>query len=226
MGRDILPHGARGIDTQDFAIEFSGDKIIFVAKTAGGGKHYTLQAGSLSGIIDLHETQHHSGGSEQHRTLFAMRRDDLIGMLGQSGPMLAEFIRILRPLRLGWLKHRNIGIARGLDPVSDTDISAVTKKRRKRLTLDARLYGRNVFVPEFLEEVYDFPDGNFSLIHRGRQIGIGFKKTDPDGSVHLYWIKRRDLTRFGNEWQAKVSLRLANLAIPREDYSQFPFLRV
>jgi hypothetical protein len=73
--------------------------------------------------------------------------------------------------------------------------------------------------------VYDFPDGNFSLFARSRQIGIGFKKTDPGGRVHLFWIKRRDLMRFGNQWQAKLGRAFASIAIPREDYTQYPFLR-
>src|SRR5882724_7387590 len=94
MDRDILPHGAKGIDTKDFAVEFRGDKIVFAAKSAGAGKHYTFQAGSKSGVIDLHETQQYTAGSDQHRTLFAVRRDDLIGLLGHSGPMLAEFLRL------------------------------------------------------------------------------------------------------------------------------------
>jgi hypothetical protein len=67
--------------------------------------------------------------------------------------------------------HRNIGITRRVDPVSDADIAAVTRKGKRRLTLDAGLYQQNVFVPEFLEDVHDFPDGNFALFHRNRRDG-------------------------------------------------------
>ena len=53
-------------------------------------------------------------------------------------------------------------------------------------------------VPEFLEEVYDFPDGNFALFRRRRRIGIGFKTTVAGGGdVRLAWIKLTDLMRFG-----------------------------
>lgn len=96
------------------------------------------------------------------------------------------------------MKHRTIGIARGVDPVSDEDIAAVTKKYKRRLTLDAGLYERNIFVPEFLEDLYDFPDANFALFHRNRQIGIGFKKTAANSNIRLFWIKRRDLLRSRN----------------------------
>lgn len=123
MDRNILPHGAKGIESEDFAVELRGDKIVFVPKAAGGGQHYTLHAGMHSGVIDLHETHPEADGQEQRCTLFAMRRDDLATLLGEAAPM-PEFLRLLRPLRLGWLKHRNIGIARGIDPVSDEDIAA------------------------------------------------------------------------------------------------------
>jgi len=57
------------------------------------------------------------------------------------------------------------------------------------------------------------------------RIGIGFKKTDPEGGVHLFWIKRRDLTRFGHHWQEKVIKALQAAAIPQERYGDYPFLR-
>lgn len=139
----------------------------------------------------------------------------------KSVTVLAE----IRPLRLGWLKHRNIGIARGIEPVSDEDIAAVTRKRKKRLALNAELYRQNIIAPEFLEGVYDFPDGNFTLLHRGRAIGIGFKHTDAEGNVRLFWIKRRDLLRFGNDWQRRVMDALQRIAIPSERYGEYPFLR-
>lgn len=72
-----LPHKAKGIDGEDFAIEFRGDKIVFVAKSAGAGRHFTFQAGLKTGVIDLHETKDRADGQDPHRTLFAIRRDDL-----------------------------------------------------------------------------------------------------------------------------------------------------
>jgi hypothetical protein len=224
MDRYSLPHGAKGIEADGFAVNFAGDKLVFIPKSEGAGKHYTLHAGPKSGVIDLHETEPAADGGEQHRTLFAVRHDDLPALLGEATPMLREFLDLVRPLRLGWLKRKNIGIARGIDPASDADIAAVTRKHTRRLTLEAGLYRQNVFVPEYLEDVYDFPDGNFSLFHRGRNIGIGFKTTDADGSVRLFWIKRRDLMHFGSAWQAKVMDALRRIAIPPERYPDYPFL--
>ena len=233
MDRYSLPHGAKGIESEDFAIAFGGDRIVFVSKPRSEDrpdreeteKHYTFHTGPDSGVMDLHETTLDAGGEKQYRTLFALRSGDLPAVLGELAPMLPELFSLLRPLRLGWLKHGNIGIARGIDPVSDEDIAAVTRKRKRKLTLDLGLYQQNVFVPEFLEEVYDFPDGNFVLFHCGRQIGIGFKKTDAEGHVRLFWIKRRDLMRFCHDWQEKVIDSLRRIAIPPEGYAEYTILR-
>jgi hypothetical protein len=83
----------------------------------------------------------------------------------------------------------------------------------------------HIFVPQFLEEVYDFPDGNFALFRRGRRIGIGFKTTLADGDVRLAWIKLTDLMRFGHNWQAKLISTLGSFAIPPERYADFPPLQ-
>ena len=234
MDRYSLPHGAKGIEGEGFAISLSGDKIVFIsrsrseswpAEVAEKEKHYTLHAGPASGVLDLHETTLNADGQEQHRTLFALRRDDLPAILGEFAPMLQELFDLIRPLRLGWVHHNNIGIARGVNPVSDEDIAAVTRKRKRRLALDTELYERNVFVPEYLEDVYDFPDGNFALFHRGRQIGIGFKHTVAGGDVRLSWIKLGDLLHFGKARQEKIVGAFVKAAISPERYGEYPFLR-
>ena len=227
----VLPLGAKGIRGDDFAIAFGGDKIVFTLKPRleegldpnEEEKHYTFQAGRKSGVIDLHETRSFPNSRKEHRTLFAMRADYLPPALQQLASMAPELIVMIRPLRIGWMRHRNIGVARGIDLVRDQDVAAVTRKRKQKLSVDPQLYEQNVFVPEFLEEIYDFPDGNFALFHKNRNIGIGFKTTDT-GNVRLFWIKRRDLLRFGGHWQGKVIDALRSIAIPPEDYRLHPFL--
>lgn len=88
-----LQHGAKGVESEEFAVEFRGDKIVFVVKSAGGGKHYTLHTGPDSGLIDLHETHPEADGAERHRTLFALRSDDLPSALNELAPMLSLFLR-------------------------------------------------------------------------------------------------------------------------------------
>jgi hypothetical protein len=234
MDRYSLPHGTKGTEGEGFAISLSDDKIVFIsrprsesrqAEVAEKEKHYTFHTGPVSGVLDLHETTLDTDGQEQHRTLFALRRDDLPAILGAFAPMLQELFDLIRPLRLGWLKHNDIGIARGVNPVSDEDVAAVTRKHKRRLTLDTELYERNVFVPEYLEDVYDFPDGNFAFFHRGRQIGIGFKHTVAGGDVRLSWIKLGDLLHFGKARQEKIVGAFVKAAISPERYGEYPFLR-
>ena len=232
MDRYSLPHGARGIEGEGFAAIFGADKVVVIAKPRADGPlaelqtemHYTFHAGPDSGVVDLHETTIAAGGQRHYRTLFALRTDDLPPVLQRLAPMVVEFLGLVRPLRLGWMMRRGIGIARGVDPINDHDFAAVTRRRKRSLIVDAQLYEQNVFIPEYLEEVYDFPDGNFSLFQRGRNFGIGFKATDASGNVRLFWIKRRDILRFGNAWQQKVIDALRSVAIPPERYTDYPFL--
>jgi hypothetical protein len=225
-----LPHNAKGIEGEGFAVAFGDDKVVFIAKPSRDDeegealKHYTIHAGLDSGVIDLHETIVSADGQKHYRTIFALRKDDFPALFQELAPMLHDLVGLIRRLRPGWMKHRNIGIARGVEPVSDADITAVTRKRKRRLSLDADLYQRNVFVPDYLEEVYEFPDGNFTLFHRGRNIGMGFKQTDAEGMVRLFWIKRRDLMRFSHDWQEKVITAFRRISIPPEHYAKYPFL--
>jgi hypothetical protein len=233
MNRYLLPHGAKGIEAEGFALAFGADKVVFIGKPRIDGEpnepgtemHYTFHAGLDSGIVDLHETRTAADGQKHYRTLFALRTNDIPPVLQQLTPMLAELMSLVRPLRLGWLAHRGIGIARGIDPLDDQAFAAVTRKRKSRLVVVPQLYEQNVFVPEYLDEVYDFPDGNFALLRRGRHLGIGFKATDPAGNIQLSWMKRRDITRFGNRWQPKIIDALRSAAIPREQYPDYPYLR-
>lgn len=228
-----LPHAARVIEGKDFVIAFGSHKVVFISEHRSGcdlseqgmETHYTLHAGPGSGVIDLHETKTFADGQKRHRTLFAWRTEGIPALAQQLVPMLYAFLSLLRPLRLGWMMHRGIGVARGIDPVGDQDIAAVTRKRKRRLILDRQLYEKNVFIPEYLEEIYEFPDGSFALFDRRRKIGLGFKVTDPGGNARLFWIKRRDLLRFCNYWQQHVIDALRSAAIPPERYAEYPFLR-
>lgn len=221
-----LPHGAIGIDSDEFAIEFKSNKIVVVRKSDDGGSHFTIQTDHPSGVIDLHETLLGDEGRKIYHTLFAMQRDDLRLVFEECRAILYDFLGLLRPLRLGWLNHRGIGIARGIDPVSDDNVASVTQRnRRRRLTLDKERWEANVFVPQYLEDVFDFPDVNFSLLYRGRKIGIGLKQTQPDGRIRLYSLKLRDLRKLANHWQPRVLDALSRAAMPRAKYGQYPFLQ-
>lgn len=79
----LLPDGAIGIESGDFAIEFRGNKVVVLAKAAA--EHYTLQLGHQSGVLDVHRTWLDPDGTPRHRTIFAIRHADIALLLNNSG---------------------------------------------------------------------------------------------------------------------------------------------
>lgn len=218
-----LPYGATGIDTGDFAIEFRGEKVILFVKSVGF--HYTLHCGSDSRRLDVHRTCEGAKGHNQHETLFAIPHDDIERLLTDLRPILVNFVQILRRLRLGWLKRRGIGIVWGLESPVDMDgIAAVTRRHRsrKRLTVDEEKLRDRIIVPEYLDDIWGFPDGPFSLFGGSHKIGVGFKTTGRSGQARLYWFKLRDIIRFFNNLQYPFFETISRYGIPperhRDDY--------
>ena len=140
--------------------------------------------------------------------------------------MSMGILQLLRPLRVGWLHWNNIGIVRGLDPITDADIDAITRKRpgRKRVVIDEDKARVNIVIPEYLGEIWDFPDGAFSLLKRGRKIGVGVKATDATGYVHLYWFKLRDIIRLFGGFEEHFLAAASKYAIPKEKYHEYGVL--
>lgn len=220
-----LPHGATGIEIGGFVIEFCGDKVITISKDRA--EHYTFHAGGSSGVLDIHRTWREADGTERHLTVFAMRHADIPSLLTDLASMTTRMFRFLRRLRPGWLYRHGIGIVRGLDPMTEAEMAAVTRRkpRRKRIVMDEEKLKANLRIPEYLDEMRDFPDGAFSLFEDGRKIGIGIKATDPLGQSRLYWFKLRDVTRFFRSSEAHFLATALKYAIPREKYAEFGILK-
>jgi hypothetical protein len=219
-----LPHGASGIEFGDFVIEFRNDKVVALAKDRG--EHYTLHAGHASGILDIHRTWRDPDGTERHQTVFAMRHADLSAFLADLSPLTSGMFRLFRRLRPGWLYRNNIGVVRGLDPLTDEDMAAVTRRRpgRKRIVVDEDKLRANMRIPEYLDEIWDFPDGAFSLMAGGRRIGVGIKATDRTGRARLYWFKPRDVSKFFRAFEDRFIATALKYAIPREKYKEYGVL--
>jgi hypothetical protein len=217
-----LPYGAKGIEVGDFVLEQGRDKLVILAKSAG--EHYTLQAGTRSGVIDLHRTWLDKDGVKHHETLFAIKHEELNKLLMNFDSVQSELRRLWRPLRVGWLARQGIGIVQGLDPVTDEQLAKITRKRKKRLVPDEQLLQATIHVPEYLDDVYDFPDGAFSLFHGMKKVGIGLKITDAYGKTRLYWLRLRDLRRLAKTLQERLSQSAAQHAIPTAEYYKYPDL--
>jgi hypothetical protein len=220
-----LRHAAKGIEVGDFAIEFRGDKLVMFRRSSGD--HFTLHAGHNSGVIDLHRTWKDAAGRQRHETVFAMRRDRIPHLLGHLNTLPSDLIQLMRPLRLGWLGHRHITIVWGALPIDQEHIGKITarKARRKRVILDPVAFQQEVYIPQYLEEVWDMPDGPFSLWKRGRMIGFGMKLSHHDNRANLYWVKMRDLMRLGTKMQRLLLALVPGYAIPADEYHKYDVLR-
>src|SRR5688572_15138354 len=94
-----LPHGARGFEVDDFAIEFRNDKFEFVDRNSR--EHHTFHLGPSSGVLDVHRTWSDSEGPH-HKTLFAIERPGLLKALEELSrtTLFRDFLFLYRPLRL------------------------------------------------------------------------------------------------------------------------------
>jgi hypothetical protein len=117
-----------------------------------------------------------------------MRHADLPAFLNDLASTTTGMLRLIRRLRLGWLYHHRIGVVRGLDPMTEPEMAAVTRRDLDKLTAGLR-------IPEYLDDIWDLPDRAFSLFDGGRKIGVGIKVTDHTGYGRLYWFKLRDASR-------------------------------
>ena len=222
--QDSRFRNAKGIGCNEFAIHFGPNKIMFIPRYRNGS-HYTLHFGVRPGILDLHETWSDQDEIKQHKTLFAMRLSDLEYLLTKRGHSTAESLhRIIRKLGLGWMGHHKIGLVLGSIP-TDQQFEAIAKlDRRKRLVLSEEALASNVRTPEFLEEIFNEPDGIFTLISlkrgKAKQIGFGYKVTLPTGELRLFWIKKSDILTEMLHLEDQFVQAASHFAIPPECYSQ------
>jgi hypothetical protein len=219
-----FPHGATGIEVGDFVLQVAAGKIVALAKDRG--EHYTLHFGEASGVLDLHRTWKDEGGIIRHKTVFAMLHADIPAVLNELAPTVPNIFRLHRKLRVGWMHRHGIGIVRGLEPLTDADIEAVTRKRpgRKRIVVDEEKVKANLFIPEYLDDVWDMTDGAFSLLRGSKRIGIGFKVTDGSGRARLFWFKPTDITLLFKKMHEQMIRSASRYAIPPDRYNEFHFL--
>lgn len=77
-------------------------------------------------VLDLHRTWRDESGTEHHKTLFAMLREDIPKLLRELSPITLELLT-LRRLRLGCLVRHGIEIATGLGPASENRLRSESR---------------------------------------------------------------------------------------------------
>jgi hypothetical protein len=218
-----LPYGARGIEDGPLVLEFRSDKVVFLLKPLGD--HFTLHAGNNSGVLDIHRTWTDERGVVRHQTIFAIRRADVPALLGELSTSVRQLFKLIRRLRIGWLARHGIGVVRGLEFTTNDDLSLVTsKKQRNRIVVEQAKVLRNLIVPKYLDDIWSFPDGPFSLFSGNRRIGVAYKVTDQFGWSRLFWVKLHDLIHFGNQVSPQFIKTALRYAIPPEKYGEYGVL--
>ncbi|NWJ40470.1 MAG: hypothetical protein HXX12_05820 [Geothrix sp.] len=196
-----LSMGVKKLDLGSAIVTFLDDKIFFAQK--GSQEHISLHFGPVTKQVDVHRTRRVKGGHEEHETLFAISHSKL-GPLTESivGEMSLLLRSLFRPLRIGWMARNHIGAEPGLF-FDRTAIVDLTKIENGRLKLDEAKIFERLGKLEYLEGLFDLPDGHgFSLFsyqkHLPTSIGFGFKIVTPGGKHKLIWCSNK---RFAREMQ-------------------------
>jgi len=212
--KQSLPHGAKGVDLGQAVFVVARDKLVMSSKNER--HHFTLHFGTKSKIMDIHRKCTAADGSVSYTTLFSISHANLKLLLQEIALSAMNALRgVLRPLGPGWMVRSRVGAVVGLIPVESSDIQHVTRLRRQKLVIDQEKIISRAKIPEFLEDLYELPDGEtFTLIScknatHQKMIGVGFKFTTPAGQPRLVWFNNRrlfdEIERLGTLLQDKAT---------------------
>jgi len=181
-------------------------KILVVPE--GAGFHFTLHPGRASGNVDVHKTNERVSQEDaaKYETLGTVPREIILEKIRQLGPNhILELLTLLRPIRIGWIGRRRLGV------VGFPTESELSKVSALRLTSEAAdstdLLTCWMRTPEFLDEIPELPNEAFLLFDSRRLssplFGLLFKLRLPGGDMQLRWIKCRDLLRWAVRIQSQ-----------------------
>ncbi len=175
-------------------------KVLVVLE--GTGVHYTLHPGHHSGVIDFHKTNERlpEGDPARYETLAAIGKGEIVRNIEAVGedPVM-DLLRLLRPIRLGWIARRRLGV--GAFPM-EAELDGPSSIRIKAGPAEwAEPLKSWMKVPEFIDDIFLMPNAAFLLFDCRRPTqppyGVLFKIVGPHGVSSLCWIKLRDLRRWG-----------------------------
>jgi len=173
----------------------------------GSGFHYTLHPGHQTGVVDFHRTNEGLPNTDTSRyeTLFAMPQTEIVQNLGAVGKEpIVDLLRLLRPIRIGWIARRRLGIVAFPTETELSNVSGIKVKKEAYLDFAEPLKSW-VRVPEFINDIFQMPNSAF-LIYDCRKAtsspyGVLFKVICSQDFSSLYWIRLRDLRRWGTRME-------------------------
>ena len=185
----------------------------------GAGFHFTLHPGSASGSVDVHKTNEHLSPEDaaKYETLVTVPREDILQKIRQLGPNhIQELLTLLRPIRMGWIARRRLGVV-GFP--TESELNKVSAFRLTSEPVDStNLLTCWMHTPKFLDEIPELPNDAFLLFDSRRLpsplFGLLFKLRLPGGDVQLRWIKCRDLMRWAAKMKAQFLTVLGTESFP------------
>jgi hypothetical protein len=213
------------MDFDKFSWEIRPDGKVHLFAKSLNNFHWTLHPGTRSGVVDVHQTHVDTEGTEQHKTLFMIKLDDLNKALSDFGVVaIPGLFEQFRPLRLGWLRRRKIRIMR--NPAStNEELTAVTRRNRsKRLELDMQKFEAALGELSSPDDPR-MPDGMFDLMSfrrwGARRVGVGLKVTDCIGLIHLFWARPADILDWGQQAEESMREIFVKYGISPQDYQRY-----
>ena len=191
---------------RSLTIKFLRDGKI-IAKCGDDNFHYTLHPGHNSGIVDLHRTDERFPMSDPRRyeTLGAVTKNEIEAELAAIGPnLIVELMNLWRPLRLGWMIRRGLGIGARLP--TDLELNGVNAITVERGPSDCGepLAGW-IKPPEFYEDVLERANAAYLLFDCKRPspsaYGAMVTYRGHGGLVQMRWVKIRALQRWATKWE-------------------------
>lgn len=185
-------------------------KILVVPE--GSGFHFTLHPGHKSGVIDVHKTDEcvPKDHPAKHETLAAVAKKDIVDKIRQMGMgYVQELLNLLRPIRLGWIARRRLGV---IAFPTDAELNRVSAFRLKSTPVeDTEFLHSWMRMPEFIDEILELPNGAFLLFDCRKAssplYGVLLRHKDSRGAVRLLWARFSDLLR----WSARLETQLAGI---------------
>lgn len=189
-----LLHGANGVDFGEVVVVFSNQVVI--VKPKNEAYHLTIYLGTESKALEIHRTLE-PGPSNSPGPLFSISHAGLRKMLEEiATPANRTLLDILRPIRVGWMARNKLGVLVDLI-LPESELPLVMTVRRGKVVVDMEKVDARAWSPYFLDDLYKLPDGRFFTVFSfkdptsPKQIGLGFKFTDPAGRPQLRWLKNR-----------------------------------
>lgn len=194
------------LETPKITLKFLRDRKVLL-KFSDEHFHFTLHPGQFSGSLDLHKTNELLPKTDpsKYETLAVLPTRELIQRLASFGPvLLADFLGLWRPLRLGWMIRRGLAIgARFPSAIQLQTVDGISIRQGPVSPNDP--IATWMRPPEYYQDVLQEPNVGYLLYDPKKKsshpYGVLVTYVGRYDSVHMIWARTRDLNRWSKHWE-------------------------